>query len=84
VANGIINVVSLPMMVCSGIFFSYHNFPEWSIPYIQKLPLTLLADGIRSIFIEGAGYAEVSVAVLVLLTVGVVSFVAGLRAFRWY
>ena len=84
VANGIINIVSLPMMVCSGIFFSYHNFPEWSIPYIKAFPLTLLADGIRSIFIEGAGYAEVSVAALILMTVGVVSFFAGLRAFRWY
>ncbi len=84
VANGIINVVSLPMMVCSGVFFSYHNFPEWSIPYIKAFPLTLLADGIRSIFIEGAGYAEISVAALVLFAVGVVTFVAGLRAFRWY
>jgi ABC-type polysaccharide/polyol phosphate export permease len=72
------------MMVCSGVFFSYHNFPEWSIPYIKAFPLTLLADGIRSIFIEGAGYAEISVAALVLLAVGVVTFVAGLRAFRWY
>jgi ABC-2 type transport system permease protein len=84
VANGIINVISLPMMVCSGVFFSYHNFPDWSIPYIKLFPLTLLADGIRSIFIEGAGYAEVSVAALVLFAVGVVAFIAGLRAFRWY
>ena len=84
VANGLVNLVSLPMMVLSGVFFSYHNFPEWSIPFIQKLPLTLLADGIRSIFIEGAGYAEISVAVLILMAVGVVSFIAGLRAFRWY
>jgi ABC-type multidrug transport system permease subunit len=84
VANGIINIVSLPMMVCSGVFFSYHNFPEWSIPYIKAFPLTLLADGIRSIFIEGAGYAEISVAALVLFAVGIVTFVAGLRAFRWY
>jgi ABC-2 type transport system permease protein len=84
VANGIINVVSLPMMVLSGVFFSYHNFPDWSIPYIQKLPLTLLADGIRSIFIEGAGYGEISVSVAILMAVGIVTFIAGLRAFRWY
>lgn len=43
------------MTVLSGIFFSYHNFPDWGIPVIQKLPLTLLTDEFRSIFIEGAG-----------------------------
>jgi ABC-2 type transport system permease protein len=57
IANGLINAVSLPMVVMSGVFFSYHNFPSWAIPYIKVMPLTLLADGTRSIFIEGAGYA---------------------------
>ncbi len=55
IGNGLVNAVVMPMMVLSGVFFSYHNFPDWSIPFIQKLPLTILADGLRSIFIEGAG-----------------------------
>lgn len=84
IANGLINAVSLPMMVMSGVFFSYHNFPDWAVPFIQKMPLTLLADGIRSIFIEGAGYAGVAVPSLILTTIGVVFFAAGLRVFRWY
>jgi ABC-type multidrug transport system permease subunit len=84
VANGIINAVSLPMLILSGVFFSYHNFPEWSIPYIQKMPLTMLADGMRSVFIEGGGYAAVYAPVLVLTGLGVALFAAGLRIFRWY
>ncbi|MEJ2721764.1 MAG: ABC transporter permease [bacterium] len=84
VANGLINVVSLPMMVMSGVFFSYHNFPEWIIPFIRWMPLTMLADGMRSIFIEGAGYAGVAFPSLVLVVMGVVFFAAGLRVFRWY
>ncbi len=84
VANGIINAVSLPMMLLSGVFFSYHNFPAWSIPVIQKMPLTLLADGMRSIFIEGGGYAAVALPSLILAVVGVVSFAGGLKIFRWY
>jgi ABC-2 type transport system permease protein len=84
VANGIINAVSLPMVILSGVFFSYHNFPEWSIPYIQKLPMTMLADGMRSIFIEGAGVGAVFLPTLTLTAIGIVFFTAGLRVFRWY
>ncbi|MDP1622865.1 MAG: ABC transporter permease [Bacteroidales bacterium] len=84
VGNGLINAVSMPMMVLSGVFFSYHNFPEWSIPTIQKLPLSMMADGIRSIMIEGAGFAEVAVQGIFLSAIGIVFFIAGMRLFRWH
>ena len=82
--NGLINVVVMPMMVLSGIFFSYHNFPEWSLPFIQKLPLTLLADGLRSIFIEGAGFPEISVPAVILTAIGIFFFSIGLKIFKWH
>ena len=84
IGNGLINAVVLPMMVLSGIFFSYHNFPDWSIPFIQKLPLTLLADGIRSIFIEGAGLSDIYFPSLILALLGIVFFSTGLKIFKWY
>jgi ABC-2 type transport system permease protein len=84
VGNGLINVVTMPMMVLSGIFFSYHNFPEWSISLIQVLPLTMMADGIRSIFNEGAGWAEVSLPTLIMFMTGVLFFGAGLKIFKWH
>jgi len=72
------------MSVLSGIFFSYHNFPDWSLPVIEKLPLTLLTDGIRSIFIEGAGFAETGASAMLLFTIGIVFFSVGLRVFKWH
>ena len=84
VGNGLINVVVMPMMVLSGIFFSYHNFPDWTIPLIQKLPLTMMADSIRSIFIEGASYSEVAIPFFALLCIGIIFFSAGLKLFKWY
>lgn len=84
VANGLVNAVTLPMMILSGIFFNYHNFPDWTIAIIQLLPLTVLADSIRSVFIEAAGFAQVLKPVAVLLLTGVVTFVVGLKVFRWY
>ena len=84
VGNGLINFVVFPMMVLSGIFFSYQNFPDWSIPVIKRLPLTMLTDGIRSIFNEGAGYHEVTVPILILTATGVIFFSAGLKIFKWH
>jgi len=84
VGNGLINFVVFPMMVLSGIFFSYQNFPEWSIPVIKNLPLTMLTDGIRSIFNEGAGYHEAAMPILILTTTGVLFFSAGLKIFKWH
>lgn len=84
VGNGLINVVVMPMMVLSGVFFSYHNFPDWSIPIIQKLPLTMLADGVRSIFNEGAGFQEMYLPFAILSTVGLIFFSLGLKFFRWH
>ena len=84
VGNGLINFVVFPMMVLSGIFFSYHNFPDWSIPVIQKLPLTTLADGLRSIFNEGAGYNDVTGPIIILMATGALFFSIGLKIFKWH
>ncbi len=84
VGNGLINAIATPMIVLSGIFFSYHNFPDWAVGFIKILPLTLLADGIRSIFIEGAGLPDVVIPFIALVITGVVCFYFGLKFFRWY
>jgi ABC-type multidrug transport system permease subunit len=84
VGNGLINVVVMPMMVLSGIFFSYHNFPDWSIPVIQRLPLTMLTDSIRSVFNEGAGFHEAIMPILILTATGALFFSAGLKIFKWH
>jgi ABC-2 type transport system permease protein len=84
IGNGLINFVVFPMMLLSGIFFSYHNFPDWSIPYIQKIPLTLVADAIRSIFIEGAGFSQITFPFAILSAIGIFFFGAGLKIFKWY
>jgi len=84
VGTGWINAVQMPTMILSGIFFSYHNFPEWSIKIIKLLPLTALADGIRSIFNEGAGWVEIITPSIALSGFGIVCFFIGLRVFKWF
>jgi ABC-type multidrug transport system permease subunit len=84
VGNGLINFISMPMTVLSGVFFSYQNFPDFIIPVIRKLPLTALADSIRSIMNEGTGFRENLPTFLLLSLTGVVCFLIGLRIYKWY
>ena len=83
VGTGLINVVQMPMMLLSGIFFSYHNFPEWSIGAIKLLPLTALADGFRAIFNEGAGWLQIITPTAALTLLGIICFMVGMRLFKW-
>ncbi|MDR1682734.1 MAG: ABC transporter permease [Candidatus Symbiothrix sp.] len=84
VGTGWINAVQMPMMILSGIFFSYHNFPAWSIPVIKLLPLTALTDGMRSIFNEGAGWLEILAPSTALSVFGILCFWLGIKCFKWY
>ena len=84
IGNGLINAVSMPMMICSGVFFSYHNFPDWMIAIIRFLPLTIIADNIRSVFIEGAGFSQVMPSLWILTGLGLVLFLIGKKMYKWY
>lgn len=83
--SGLMNLVMLPMFVLSGVFFSSAHFPERLQPLVAALPLTALNDGLRAIAIDGAhlGAAAVARPLGILAVWGVVSFVVGLRIFRW-
>lgn len=84
VGNGLINAIVMPMMVLSGIFFSYQNFPDWSHGFIQALPLTMMTDNFRSIINEGSGIMNVFIPIIILVTIGAVFFSAGLKIFKWH
>ena len=82
-ASGLMNLVMLPMFVCSGIFFSPDRFPAAAQPFIKALPLTALNDALRAVILEGAGLPSQAGRIAIMLAWGIVSFAAGLRMFRW-
>ena len=82
-ASGLMNLVTLPMTVVSGVFFSASHFPGWAQPVVRALPLTALIDGLRAISIDGAGVGALLGPALVLVVWGVGSFVLAMRLFRW-
>jgi ABC-type multidrug transport system permease subunit len=80
---GLMNAVTMPMMICSGVFFSVERFPERLLPLIRALPLTALIDALRAVVLEGAPLAAQAGRLALLGLWGGVSFVLGLRLFRW-
>lgn len=83
IGYGLINAVTFPMMLCSGIFFSNQGFPEWIQPVLKALPLTILADGLRSLFLEGFGVTDILLPSGVLIVIGIVALFLGRAIFRW-
>ncbi|MBG56609.1 MAG: ABC transporter permease [Deltaproteobacteria bacterium] len=82
--NGLINLVSLPMFVLSGVFFSYQNFPDWITPYVEVLPLTMLANGLREVITESVVLYDVIIPSISLVGIGSICFALGLKFFYWH
>ncbi len=82
-ASGIMNVVMLPMWVCSGVFFAATNFPDAIQPLVQALPLTAAVDALRLNMLQGAGFAALSGELAVMAAWTVISFGLALKLFRW-
>jgi ABC-type multidrug transport system permease subunit len=81
--SGLMNLVMMPMWICSGVFFSYERFPDAVKPIIRALPLTALADALRAVMNDGFGVAHVLPQIVNLVVWTIVSFAIGLRIFRW-
>jgi ABC-2 type transport system permease protein len=81
--SGIINVVLMPMVVLSGVFFSASRFPDAAQPLIRALPLTALNDALRAIMNDGLPLSSVPLPLAILAAWGIVTFAVALRTFRW-
>ncbi|MDH5719196.1 MAG: ABC transporter permease [Spirochaetia bacterium] len=84
IGNGLINAVSIPMMVLSGIFFNISNLPEAIQPVVKILPLTILTDILRHTFTNTLLTADVLLGCLYLIVTGIITAYSGLKIFRWY
>ena len=81
--SGLMNLIMMPMWLCSGVFFSYERFPDTVKPFIRVLPLTLLNDALRAEINDAAGLPQVSLQLGLLAVWGIVTFIIGLKIFRW-
>jgi ABC transporter DrrB family efflux protein len=81
--GGVLNLLTWPMMLLSGVWFSLEGSPQW-IQWVAKIfPLTHLLEAARAVMIDGEGLAAISTD-LIYLAVTAVAFLAfGAWSFRW-
>jgi len=82
-ANGMTQIVQLPLMFLSGIFFPLEVMPEWLRGIATFLPLTYLGDALRQTMVGGTPFASLGVDALVLAGWLVVTLGISARFFRW-
>ena len=82
-ANGMTQIVQLPLMFLSGIFFPLEVMPEWLRGIATFLPLTYLGDALRQTMVGGTPFAPLGIDALVLAGWLVVTLGISARYFRW-
>jgi len=81
--SGLMNLIMMPMWLCSGVFFSYERFPDSVKPIIRALPLTMLNDALRAVMNDAAPLTKILPHIALLAVWGIVTFAIGLKIFRW-
>ena len=80
----LINLISLPLALFSGVWFDTAWLPRWLAAICSWLPLTPLADGLRSIAVNGTSITALLPQLLLLCAYGVVAALAAKLLFKWY
>jgi ABC-2 type transport system permease protein len=77
------NLISLPMLFLSGVFFPRGTMPGWLQGITQYLPLTYVLDALRAVAVEGVSLWSVRADLLGIAVWMVLSVFLATRLFRW-
>ncbi len=77
------NIVIMPQIFLSGIFYPIDSMPEWIQPVAQLLPLSFVSTGMREIANAGSTLLEIFPSLIGIAVWFVISFVAATRLFMW-
>ncbi len=81
--GGILNLMTWPMMLVSGIWFSLEGSPRWVQWAAHIFPLTHLLEAGRAVMLDGAGIAQIAPNLLYLAATALVFLTFGAWSFRW-
>lgn len=83
VADGVLNLMTWPMIFLSGIWFSLDGASSWVLMISKLMPLTYVVKGLRAILIDGARFTELLPEVGILLVITAVLISIGSALFKW-
>lgn len=82
-AAPVANLVSLPMMFLSGVFFPREAMPEFLLGVTSYMPLTYVNDALRAVVNNGFGLASLGPQLLGMGAWALISFLLAVRLFKW-
>jgi ABC-2 type transport system permease protein len=77
------NLVQLPMLLLSGIFFPADVFPSWLQSLTNFFPLTYVVDAMRKIANEGVSLWQLPSDLLGMCVWMCISYAIAVKLFRW-
>jgi ABC-type multidrug transport system permease subunit len=83
-AGGLLNMVTWPMMMLSGVWFSLEAANDAVRNIAKVFPLTHILDSARAVMLDGANLAAIAPQLVVLLVMTAVFLVVGAVIFRWH
>ena len=81
--GGLLNVLTWPMMLLSGIWFSLEGSPRWVQWVAHVFPLTHVLDAARAVMLDGAGLPQIAPNLLYLAATALAFLAFGAWSFRW-
>ena len=82
-ADGLLNAITFPMLLLSGVWFSLDGSPEWVQMIAQVLPLTHVLEAARAVMLDDAGLADIALNLGLLCGFCAVGMGVSIRLFRW-
>jgi ABC-2 type transport system permease protein len=82
-AAPVANLISLPMLFLSGVFFPRDAMPEVLRGITQYMPLTYVNEALRGVMNEGASFVDLGPQLLGMAVWAVITFVIAVRLFKW-
>jgi len=82
-SGGVLNLISWPMLVLSGVFFSLDGAPAFVQQLAALFPLTHMLDAARAVMLDGAGVADIAKPLAVLTGMTALFLAVGAAMFRW-
>ena len=83
-AGGMLNMVTWPMMMLSGVWFSLDASSDWIRSIANIFPLTHMLNAARTIMLDGAGLADITRELTWLMSMTLVFLLIGAITFRWH
>ena len=82
-ADGVLHLLSWPMLLLSGVWFSMEGTSPAAQAVSQLLPLTHMVNAARRVMIDGAGVDQVLPEIAILGGTGLILLLIAARLFRW-